>query len=149
MLNPQHVKAWLNFEVEKRADAMDKPLDFPCPYPTPEDVHKVRKLDGTYSKQNKLGIQPYELFYMTRDQYLDDINYLEEIYKYFKLSELRVNHAWVWGKYYWVKHFVSKNKDPAKSYKDICGLARKTELSVRRLLYEYVEDCRRVDDNIQ
>ena len=148
LLKPEHLHAWLNFEVEKRNEARKMDLSFACPYPKPDDVHKVRKLDGSYSSKNKLGVPTYESFYMTLDEYLDDLHYLEEIYKYFNLSQLHIDHSWVWGKYFWVKHFLRKNHKLGKSYHEICDLSRKTELSVRRILYDYVQECRKVDDYV-
>ena len=82
MLNPKHLHSWLSFEVDKRNEARKKDLSFVCPYFEPDDVHKVEKLDGTLSTRNQLGVPVYESFYMTEDEYLDDLHYLEEIYKY-------------------------------------------------------------------
>ena len=93
LLKLEHLHSYLSFEVDKRNEARKKDLSFACPYFRPDDVHKVRKLDGTLSTRNKLGVQVYESFYMTKDEYLDDLHYLGEIYKYFNLSELQVCHS--------------------------------------------------------
>ena len=77
MLKPEHLHAWLSFEVERRNEARKKELSFDCPYYKPNDVHKVTKMDGTLSTRNKLGVPVYESFYMTEDEYLDDLHYLK------------------------------------------------------------------------
>ena len=48
------------------------------------------------------------------------------------------------GKYLWVKHFVKRN--PTKTYKEVCGFARDTEMIVRTLLYDYSDDIKRFGD---
>ena len=44
----------------------------------------------------------------------------------------------------WVKHFAKKN--PTKTYKEVCGFARDTEMIVRTLLYDYSDDIKRFGD---
>ena len=105
-------------------------------------------MDGSLSTRNKLGVPVYESFYMIEDEYLDDLHYLEEIYKYFNLSKLQVDHSWVCGKYYWVIHFLQKTHKLGKSYYEVCELSRKKELAVRRILYDYVQECRKVDEHV-
>ena len=112
-------------------------------------MHKQRKLDGTLSSRNILGVRVYESFYMNENEYLDDIHYTEEIYKYFNLSELKINHACQWGKYYWVKHFLLKNEKCKTSYREICEISKKTELAVRRILYDYINECKKVDTQVK
>ena len=48
------------------------------------------------------------------------------------------------GKLSVVKHFVKIN--PTKTYKEVCGFARDTEMIVRTLLYDYSDDIKRFGD---
>ena len=41
LINTNHIKAWLDFEVVKRTEAMKKDLSDDCPYGKPDDVHKI------------------------------------------------------------------------------------------------------------
>ena len=72
LINTNHVKAWLDFEVVKRVEAMRKDLNDECPYGKPDDVHKVPNLTGTGTRP-RLAVEPFESFYMTEDQYKGDI----------------------------------------------------------------------------
>ena len=86
---------------------------------------------------------------MNENEYIDDIHYMEEIYKYFNMSRLKIDHAWLWGKYFWVKYFLVKNEKRRISYREIVELSRTTELAVRRVLYDYVTECKKVDPHVQ
>ena len=140
LINTNHIKAWLDFEVIKRIEAMKKDLSDECPYGKPDDVHRIPNITGTGTRA-RLFVEPYESFYMTQEQYKVDIRYLRIIYEYFKLSDIRIEHAWKWGKYLWVKQFAKKN--PTKTYKEVCGFARNTEMIIRTLLYDYSDDIKR------
>ena len=41
LINTNHIKTWLDFEVVKRTEAMRKDLSDECPYGKPDDVHRI------------------------------------------------------------------------------------------------------------
>ena len=88
----------------------------------------------------------HESFYLTKEQYEGDINYLKIIYEYYKLSDYIIERAWIWGKYPWVKKLAGKDSD--RPYRDVCSTVRKIEMYVRTILYDKADDIKRYGDRV-
>ena len=129
------IKTWLDFEVEVRQNARQD-LSKECPYIRPEDVHTFEDESG---KRNKLQVEPFESFYMTKEEFEGDMEYLREIYDYYKPTEKQLFHYWKWGKFLWIKGITIGLID--KPYKEGCAASRDCEMRVRTILKEYTEDC--------
>ena len=92
LIKANHIKAWLDFEVIKRVEAMRKDLSEDCPYGNPDDVHRIPNITRT-GRRARLVVEPYESFYMTQEQYKGDMKYLKIIYEYFKMSDIKTEHV--------------------------------------------------------
>ena len=72
LINTNHIKAWLDFEVIKRTEAMKKDLSDECPYGKPDDVHRIPNITRTGTRA-RLAVEPYESFYLTDTRVTSDI----------------------------------------------------------------------------
>ena len=103
LLVPRQAKAIMDFEVTTRVKAMQMDPRDDCPYVRPDDVHKIPNMVGSGST-TRLGVLLYESFYLTKEQYEGDINYLKIIYDYYKLSDFKIGYGGsICGSRKWLK----------------------------------------------
>ena len=82
-------KTWLDFEVQVRKEARRMNLAQECQYHRPDDVHSFEDNTG---KRNKLQVEPYKSFYMTKEEYEEDLVYQNQIYEDVNPTEELIVH---------------------------------------------------------